>query len=62
MQSIARQEIYYGRYFTQNEVMREIDSVSLLQVKELAYRLINEGKMSLTILGPAKEEDFKGLV
>lgn len=62
MQSIARQEIYYGRYFTQNEVMREIDSVTLPQVKELAYRLINEGKMSLTILGPAKEEDFKGLV
>lgn len=61
MQSIARQEIYYGRYFSHKELMKEIESVTLEQIKSLAYRLINEGKMSLTVLGPAKGEDFKGL-
>lgn len=61
MQSIARQEIYYGRYFTQNEIMKEIEAVSLKQVQDLARRLVNEGKMSLTVLGPVKEEDFKSI-
>ncbi len=61
MQSIARQEIYYGRYFSHKELMKEIESVTLEQITSLAYRLINEGKMSLTVLGPVKGENFKGL-
>ncbi len=61
MQSIARQEIYYKRYFTLKEIMHEIEAVTIQQVKDLANRLINEGKMSLTVLGPVKGEDFKGL-
>jgi predicted Zn-dependent peptidase len=61
MQSIARQEIYYGRYFSQKEIMKEIDAVTLDQTRNLARRLINDGKMSLAVLGPVKGEDFKGL-
>lgn len=62
MQSIARQEIYYGRYFSQNEIMKEIEAVNLEQAKDLAKRLINEGKMCLTVLGRVKAEDFKGII
>ncbi|MCK7478844.1 MAG: insulinase family protein [Candidatus Moduliflexus flocculans] len=47
MQSIARQEIYYGRYFSQKEIMREIDAVSMEQMRDLAHRLVNAGKMSV---------------
>ncbi|BCB97170.1 peptidase M16 [Dissulfurispira thermophila] len=61
MQSIARQEIYYGRYFSQKEIMKEIEAVTLDAVKSLSKRLINDGKMSLTVLGPVKGEDFRGL-
>lgn len=61
MQSIARQEIYYGRYFSQKEIMKEVEAVTLGQIKDLSKRLINVGKMSLTVLGPVKGEDFKGL-
>ncbi|MEW6738503.1 MAG: pitrilysin family protein [Nitrospirota bacterium] len=61
MQSIARQEIYYGRYFSQKEIMKEVEAVTLGQIKDLSKRLINDGKMSLTVLGPVKGEDFKGL-
>jgi len=61
MQSIARQEIYYGRYFSQKEIMKEIEAVTLGQIKDLSKRLINDGKMSLTVFGPVKGEDFKGL-
>jgi predicted Zn-dependent peptidase len=62
MQSIARQEIYYHRYFSLKEVMKDIDSVTLPQAKDLSHRLINQGKMSMVLLGRAKEEDFKGLL
>lgn len=61
MQSIARQEIYYGRYFSQKEIMKEVEAVTLDQIKDLSKRLINDGKMSLTVLGPVKGEEFKGL-
>jgi predicted Zn-dependent peptidase len=62
MQSNARQEIYYQRHFTQLEIMKEIEAVSLDRAMELAERLINGGPMSLTVLGPVKEEDFTGLL
>jgi len=62
MQSNARQEIYYHRHFTQLEIMKEIEAVTLDHARELAGRLINGGPMSLTVLGPVKEEDFTGLL
>jgi predicted Zn-dependent peptidase len=62
MQSIARQEIYYGRHFTQNEIMKAIEDVTISHVKDLAHRLVNLGKMSLAVLGPIKGEDFKGII
>ncbi|MFA5353010.1 MAG: pitrilysin family protein [Thermodesulfovibrionales bacterium] len=61
MQSIARQEMYCGRHFSQKEIMKEVEGVTLRHIRDLAHRLINEGKMSMTVLGPAKGEDFEGL-
>lgn len=62
MQSIARQEIYYKRYFSQKEIMKEIDAVTLEQARSLSKRLINDGKMSMTVLGPVGGDDFKGIL
>jgi predicted Zn-dependent peptidase len=62
MQSIARQQIYHGRHFSQREIMKEIEAVTLRQAKDLAYRLINCGTMSLSVLGPVKREEFEGLL
>jgi len=62
MQNIARQEMYYGRYFSQKDMIKEIESVSIEHVKDLAYRLVNKGKMSMTLFGPVKGEDFKGVI
>ncbi|NTU42238.1 MAG: insulinase family protein [Nitrospirales bacterium] len=61
MQSIARQEIYFRRHFSQKEIMKGVDAVTLKELRLLAYRLINEGLMSMTVLGPAKKEEFEGL-
>ncbi|MCL5238020.1 MAG: insulinase family protein [Nitrospirae bacterium] len=62
MQNIAHQEIYYGKYLSSKEIIKEIESVTLDHVRDLASRLINEGRMSLTMLGPVKEEDFKHII
>jgi predicted Zn-dependent peptidase len=55
MQNIARQEIYYGRFISPEETIREIDAVSLGQVQELAGRLVNADRLALTILGPVPD-------
>lgn len=62
MNNIARQEIYYGGYFSPEEVMKEIDSITLQQVKELAEKIILKEYFSLTIYGPVPEADVKGII
>jgi predicted Zn-dependent peptidase len=62
MQSNARHEIYYGKHYTQQEIMNKIEAVSLDHAKELADRLINCRPVSLTALGPVTDADFKGLL
>lgn len=61
MQSIARQEIYFGRNFSQNEIMKSIEAVTLDQIKDLSHRLVREDNMCLTALGRVKEEEFKNI-
>ena len=62
MQSIARQEIYFGRNFSQSEIMKSIEAVTIEQVRDLSNRLINKGSMCLTVLGRVKDEEFKGIL
>lgn len=62
MQSIARQEIYFKRYLTIQEILQSVENVTLKQAKDLASRLLNNSKISIAVLGPAKEEDFMGLL
>lgn len=54
MQNIARQEIYFGRYYSPDEIIREIDAVTLDQVKALSERLVRSDAIALTVLGPVE--------
>jgi len=62
MNNIARQEIYYGKYYSPKEIMGEIDAITLAQVKDLAERVIRREWFSLTVHGPVKEEDLRGVL
>ncbi|MEW6213900.1 MAG: pitrilysin family protein [Nitrospirota bacterium] len=62
MNNIARQEIYYGRYYSPKEIMKEIDSITLDHIKELSERLIEKECLSLTVYGPVYEKDLKGIL
>jgi predicted Zn-dependent peptidase len=62
MNNIARQEIYYGRYYSPKEIIREIESITLGQIKDLVDKLVQKEYISLTIYGPVNEEDVKGIL
>ncbi|HKZ57063.1 MAG TPA: pitrilysin family protein [Thermodesulfovibrionales bacterium] len=62
MNNIARQEIYYGRYYSPKEVMKEIDSIKLSQIKDLAEGLLKREGFSITVYGSVYERDLKGII
>lgn len=62
MNNIARQEIYYGKYYSPKEIIREIESITLGQIKDLVDKLVQKEYFSLTIYGPVNEEDVKGIL
>lgn len=62
MNNIARQEIYYGKYYSPREIMNEIDSITVKQIKELTEQLVQKECFSLTIYGPVVADDLKGIL
>ena len=62
MNNIARQEIYYGRYYSPKEIIQEIESITLGSIKDLVDKLIHKEYISLTVYGPVNEEDVKGIL
>ena len=52
MSRLAKDEIYFGRYFSLDETLREINRVSRRQVRRLSDQLLDPRKLSLTVLGP----------
>lgn len=52
MSRLAKDEIYFGRYFSLEETLREINRVSRRQVERLSDRLFDTRQISLTVLGP----------
>ena len=61
MQNIARQEIYHERYFSPEEIIKEIDAVTLREVKQLSEKLIGQGSIALTVLGPVQPSQLSSL-
>jgi predicted Zn-dependent peptidase len=59
MTNIAKQEIYYGKYFSPPEIIKMVESINLDDVKELSRRLIEDKSFALTTYGPVKEDDLK---
>jgi len=62
MNNIARQEIYYGRYYSPKEIMKKIDSITLNQIRELVERLVKKEWFSLTVYGPVHGDVLKGIL
>ena len=51
MSNLARQRMYYGRFFSAEEIVREVDRVSQEDVQRLAQELFVPERLALTLLG-----------
>ena len=60
MTNIAKQEIYYKKFFPPGEIIRMVEEITLDNVKKLAARLVSESQFALTVYGPVKESELKG--
>jgi predicted Zn-dependent peptidase len=52
MANIARQELYYGRCITLDQVATQIDAVTSEDVVEVASELFQSDRIAVTVLGP----------
>ena len=52
MSNLARQEMYFGRYISLDEVARCVDAVTAEDVRAVARELLDAKKIALTVLGP----------
>jgi predicted Zn-dependent peptidase len=54
MSGIARQEYYYGRQYSPDEIIAAIDAVTLDNIRDVAATIVDPESLSLTLLGNLK--------
>ncbi len=59
MTNIAKQEIYYGKYYYPKEIIEMVESVTLEGIKDLAQRLVSNNSFAYTVYGPVSEKDLR---
>jgi len=52
MSNLARQELYFGRFFSLDEILVAIEAVSREELQSLARRYFQTGQIAVTVLGP----------
>jgi predicted Zn-dependent peptidase len=51
MSNLARQQMYFGRFFGVDEIIEEIEAVTIADIQDLAQRLFRPEAIALTLLG-----------
>jgi len=51
MSNLARQEMYFDRFFTMDELLEKIESVTVEELKELANEFFRTESIAVTVLG-----------
>jgi len=59
MTNIAKQEIYYGKYFTPEEIIKMVEDVTIDDLRALSNRIVGESPIAVTVYGPVTESDLK---
>lgn len=57
MSNLARQEMYFGKFFTLDELVESIESVTAADVQRIAQTFFDPKQIALTVLGNL--ESFK---
>lgn len=61
MTKLARNEMYFQKFFPMQEVMEEIDGVTSKRVKALAEGIFKEESIHLVLLGEVDKDKFGNL-
>lgn len=56
MNQLAKQEMYFERFFSLDEIINEIERVTEEKIQRLANRLFDNAFFNLAVLGPVKKE------
>jgi predicted Zn-dependent peptidase len=59
MSNIARQEIFFGRQFTLDEILNRIDSVTSSDVRRIANTIFNNERVAITAIGQLESFDLE---
>jgi predicted Zn-dependent peptidase len=51
MSNLARQEMYFDRFFSLDEIIERIESVSADQLQDMSQELFHPDKIAVTVLG-----------
>lgn len=62
MSRLARQEIYFGKYMSMDDIIKNVEKVTADQVQRLAQQVFNPDTISLAILGPLSRADVPDAV
>jgi len=57
MSRIARQEIYFGKYLSVDDIIKAVDKVTAGQIHRIARQLFTPENLALSILGPLTKAD-----
>jgi predicted Zn-dependent peptidase len=58
MSRLARQEIYFGKYLSMDDIIKGVEKVTAGQVQSVAGQLFTPENISLAILGPLNKADI----
>ncbi len=58
MMRLAKNEFVFGRYVTYEELMKDIEDVTMNEVLEAARRIFMPGNISLALLGPIDQDSI----
>ena len=62
MSRLARQEMYFGKYLSMDDIIKGVEKVTAEQAQRLAQQLFTRENISLTILGPLNKADVPDTV
>jgi len=58
MSRIARQEVYFGKYLSMDDIIKGVEKVTAEQIRGLAEQLFSRDNIALTVLGPLNRADI----
>lgn len=59
MINIAKQEMYYGKYYSPEDIMRSIEAVTLDELRDLSRRLTEGRLFAINSYGPLRPEELE---